>query len=133
MINITSRHESVTKIIALMLCCVLCMTLFMTLNMKVAFCDEAVDAISDAVSQMSTKIYTTMRKIITPLAAVAFAFAGIQFIVGGKSGTEKARVIMIGAVIAIGLVIFAPLIANEVASWGVGFGGGDLSGYNPLG
>lgn len=117
----------------LMLSCMLCLTLFMTLSMNVAFCDEGGDPfaqITDAVTTSSENIYNLIRTVVSPIAAVLFAYAGLQFLLGGKGGTEAARKIFWNGVAAILIVAFAPMIANVVANIGKNFGWSMLE--NPL-
>ncbi len=140
--TLTLHNESklqTKNIVAALLCCMMLICfLSLAANPAIAFCTEGegnVDAgaaISQAINQVAAKIYTTMRQIITPAVIVAFAFAGFQFILGGSQGPEKARKYIIGGLVAMVLVIFAPLFGQAVALWFAAFGGGDLSQFNPL-
>ena len=131
----TNKKRNLNAILSV-ICCVLCLSIFMLGTATVAYCDDVTDeaaaAISTAITEMSTKIYQTMRSIITPLTIIAFAFAGFQFLLGGAQGTEKARKTAIGAGIGLAVVIFAPVFGQAVATWFSSNGQGDLSGYNPL-
>ena len=118
------------------LCVMFLFCAMMVLTPETAFCEEttstASNQIASAVETMATQIYKTMRSIITPIAICGFGFAGFQFVLGGASGAEKARKAVIGAVISLCMVIFAPLFGQAIATWFSGFGGGDLSSFNPL-
>lgn len=138
-ITLNERKSNVNiRNLFLILCCVLFVAVVMLGTSGVAYCDEddpgseAGTAISTSVSAMATQIYKTMRAIITPLVIVAFAFAGFQFLLGGKNGTEKARNTLFGAAFGLAIVIFAPLFGQAIATWFAGSGTGDLTEYNPL-
>ena len=138
MMNTTISTQASRRHLFYTLSCMICLLAIFASVMFVApeaaFCadDTAAGAIESAVTEMATQIYTTMRKVITPIAIVCFAYAGFQFVCGGKGGTEKARVGLIGGVVAIMLVVFAPLIGREVSGWVADFGGGGLAGFNSL-
>lgn len=141
--SLTIDKAACKQILVILLCCIVLTGFVMLCTSGIAFCtggeatpgdatDAAADAISNAVNQMATKIYQTMRSIITPIVIVAFGFAGFQFLMGGAQGTEKARKTMIGSCIGLAIVIFAPLFGQAIATWFAASGGGDLSQYNPL-
>ncbi|MBQ7025421.1 MAG: hypothetical protein IJN31_02325 [Peptococcaceae bacterium] len=135
----SGNYTIAVRTISIMLCCIMCMSLFMLAGTNVAYCEgtatepkDAIDSIVDAFGSFTTKLYTLMRQIAAPISALCFGFAGVMFIIGGKNGPEKARVLIIGGIVGVVLIIAAPLIAREVAGMGVGIGAGDLNNYNPL-
>lgn len=125
------------RVIALMLSCMLCLSLFMSLNMNVAFCDgEASEdnpfsEVTTAIDDAAKSVYGLLRSIVAPIAAVMFAWAGLQFFFGGKGGTEAARKIIWGSIFGILLVALAPFLVSQVAQMGTEFTWDDLK--NPLG
>lgn len=127
----TKKSLSVITLCVMFLFCAM-----MVLTPQIAYCEEntsaATNQIASAVETTANWIYKTMRAIITPISICAFGFAGFQFILGGASGAEKARKAIIGAVVSLCLVIFAPLFGQAIATSFSGFGGGDLSSFNPL-
>lgn len=131
----TKKSLSVITLCVMFLFCAM-----MVLTPQIAYCEDgegentsnASNQIASAVETTANWIYKTMRAIITPISICAFGFAGFQFILGGASGAEKARKAIIGAVVSLCLVIFAPLFGQAIATSFSGFGGGDLSSFNPL-
>ena len=131
------NRKEVTRFLSISLCVCLCLMLFLTAGMDVAFCAEddasaGIDAIEDVVTLAAGKIYQIIRAVIIPIVIVAIAYAGLSFLVGGSRGTETARKYMIGAFIAIILVVFAPIIGNEVGKWFSSYGSDSFNNYNPL-
>jgi len=138
-----ARKRNLRQILSLC-CCVLCLMVFMLSETTVAYCaeedagagenatDQAASAISSAVNELATKIYQTMRTVISPLTILAFAVAGFYFLLGGAQGTEKARRTAVAAFMGLIIVIFAPVFGQAVASWFSGYGQGNLANYNPL-
>lgn len=131
-------RKEVTRFLSVFLCVCLCLMLFLTAGMDVAFCAEegdaasGIDAIEDVVTLAAGKIYQIIRAVIIPIVIVAIAYAGLSFLVGGSRGTETARKYMIGSFIAIILVVFAPIIGNEVGKWFSSYGSDTFNSYNPL-
>lgn len=122
----------------MVLCALFCFSAAMLGSVDIALCNQssdtanAITAISDAVVMMTSNIYGFILSIITPAAICCFAIAGGMFILGGKNGTEKARTLAFSGIIGILVVVFAPLIASEVASWVAPFANSDLSEFNPF-
>ncbi len=136
MISSVSNRKTLSRMLVYMLCLTLCVSMVMVGSMSVAFCTDDVagagDAIQGAVSGMTEQIYSVMRAIIIPMCIIALAFAGFQFLVGGTQGAEKARKAVIGVVLAIAFIVFAPLFGKAIGSWVKDEGTGDWDGYNPL-
>ena len=139
------NRKVIQQNLSVVICCLFCLSLMMIGSIDIAYCTDettvapdapgtpgAITAISDAVVQMTSSIYGFILSIITPISACCFAVAGIMFFLGGKNGTEKARVLAISGVVGILIVVFAPLIAGEVASWVAPFANSDLSQFNPF-
>lgn len=133
-ITLKNNSRTLTRTIAMMLCCVLFASICILGTADVAYCTaaDAAGQLEDAATDVVNIIYSTMRKIIAPLTCVLFAFAGYQFAFGGSQGTEKARKSLFGAVGGLVLVIFAPVLVQAIATAFTGVGTGDLSQYNPL-
>lgn len=129
-----SNRKFLYQAAALTLCIVLLVGIFMLGSTTVAFCaDDAGETIQSAVSEVTKKIYSVMRVIVVPLAIVAVGFAAFQFFFGGNQGPEKAKKAIIAAGAGIGIVVFAPVIINTIASAVSGSGSTDKwDDYNPL-
>lgn len=145
----TNRKNQLLRNIAMMLCCVMLCSVCLLGTSSVAFCapttatqpgatapagdlNTAAGEIQTAVETMTEAIYTTMRKIITPIVIVAFGFAGFNFLLGGPQGTEKARKGVIAAIAGMAIVLFAPLFGKAVATAFMGGANDSWSNYNPL-
>lgn len=131
----TNRKSMMLRTVAMMLCCMMFCSVFLLGTSSVALCDDLENAageIQNAITIMTETIYTTMRKIITPIVIVALGFAGFQFLLGGNQGTEKARKAIIAACIGLALVLFAPLFGKAIATAFMSSGSGDFSSYNPI-
>lgn len=134
------RKRNVIRTLALFLCCMMFLSVIAFGTADVAYCEpDDTKPVEDpgaqieyAVNEMTTKIYVTMRRIITPITICFLALSGFQFLFGGRQGTEKARTMFIASFAGIALVVFAPLFANAIASWFASSGAKDLSEYNPL-
>ena len=130
------NRKVIQQNLSVVICCLFCLSVMMIGSTDIAYCTGgtpgAITAISDAVVQMTSSIYGFILSIITPISSCCFAIAGIMFFLGGKNGTEKARVLAISGVVGILIVVFAPLIAGEVASWVSPFANSDLSQFNPF-
>lgn len=128
-----SSKKTVLRNIAMCLCCVLMLSMFMLGSSVVAYCDDDPgDAIQAGINAMATQIYTVIRQVAVPITIVIFAVAGVQFLIGGAKGTEKARTTVFAGVGGLCIIIFAPVFGQAVATWFAGIGTGDLSNYNPL-
>lgn len=141
------RTHFTVRVLALVMCLMMAMSAMMLGTSTVAYCaDEttvatnpaspstqaAANNIATSVEQMAGMIYTTMRAIATPITIIVFTYAGFQFLVGGASGTEKARKACFAGIFGLALVAFAPVLGQAVASWLVNSFDGDLGSYNPL-
>lgn len=134
----TYRNDAVLlRTIALMLCCIMCCSIFVMGNTSLALCapdptTSVAEDIGDAVEDVTENIYSTMRKIVIPICIVVIAAAGFYFVLGGSQGTEKARKVIIGAVVFLILVVFAPVIGKSLGDMFSSQGAGEWGGYNPL-
>jgi amino acid transporter len=142
------RTHICVRVLALVMCLMMAMSTMMLGTTTVAYCaDEnspattgpaspstqaAANSIASSVEQMAGMIYTTMRAIATPITIIVFTYAGFQFLVGGASGTEKARKACFAGIFGLALVAFAPVLGQAVASWLVNSFDGNLGNYNPL-
>lgn len=141
-LNDSPRTHISIRVLAMVMCLMMAMSVMLFSTSTVAYCaDEttpadptqnAANAITEGVEKMANQIYTTMRAIATPITACIFAYAGFQFLIGGAQGTEKARKACFAGVGGLALIVFAPLIAQAVATWIKDSGTGDLGDYNPL-
>lgn len=135
----TNRNDAVLlRTIALMLCCIMCCSIFVMGNTSLALCaptdptNSVAEDIGGAVEDVTENIYSTMRKVVIPICIVVIAAAGFYFVLGGSQGTEKARKVIIGAVIFLVLVVFAPVIGKSLGDMFSEQGAGEWGSYNPL-
>ena len=142
LIDSPRTHISV-RVLALVMCLMMAMSTMMLGTSTVAYCadeniavtpstETAANTIADSVEEMAGWVYVSMRAIATPITIIVFAYAGFQFLVGGASGTEKARKAVFAGIGGLALVAFAPVLGNAVAGWLVNSFDGDLGNYNPL-
>jgi predicted cobalt transporter CbtA len=150
LIDSPRTHISV-RVLALVMCLMMAMSTMMLGTSTVAYCadentnkntneniavtpstEAAANTIADSVEEMAGWVYVSMRAIATPITIIVFAYAGFQFLVGGASGTEKARKAVFAGIGGLALVAFAPVLGNAVAGWLVNSFDGDLGNYNPL-
>ncbi len=138
-LNESPRTHIAIRVLAFVLCMMMAMSTMMFSTSTVAYCadeaaatETAANNIANSVEQMAGWIYQTMRAIATPITIVIFAYAGIQFLVGGSQGTEKARKACFSGIFGLALIAFAPVLGQAVATWLVGSFDGNLGNYNPL-
>lgn len=139
----TTRNETMRRMIALFVCCMMCFMVFFATSSQIAFCTEpttapvsggaAADSIEGAVNVITETAYDIMRSIITPLCIVWVCYAGFQFLFGGQRGSDSARKTLIHSVVALVIVVFAPVLVKTVAEAFINQGTSDWSSYNPLG
>lgn len=133
--------KEITRFFALSLCLLLCVSLFMTVNLSVAFCEDTTTqatsmakSISDIITLGASKIYSIFRAIIIPIVIAIIAYAGLLLLGGSAQSMTKAKTVLIYCFIGTVLIVFAPLIGNEVGNWlnDSSTYSGDLKDYNPL-
>ena len=72
------------------------------------------DAISVAVNAVWLKVYDIIKAIGTPLATATFAVSSFYFFIIGrdKAYLEKAKGLMIGSAVGLGIIYLAPTIVQ---------------------
>lgn len=128
----TISRKTMTQIMALTLCVFAFVGVVLMGTAATAFCADDLSSISDAVSNLTNQAYELMRNIIVPCCIVALTYAGFQFLFGGNQGSEKARKVVIGCILALCFVVFAPMIVSTVASMVKSEGTKNWGSYNPL-
>lgn len=142
-ISLPKLHISAGTVrsLCMVLCFVMVLSFTLVLNTEVAFCETtpaetdssaSIDQLSQIGTVVASAIYRLIRSVITPMVIIAFAAAGLQFLLGGNQGTEKAKKIILGACAGLILVVFAPQIGDFLGSQFAAYGGDDLSNFNPL-
>lgn len=75
------------------------------------------DSIESKIAGGMQDVYKVIIAICVPIAVIAFAFAGFQAFAGGEKGMEKAKKTALYTIIALGVILLAPIIINQVAGW----------------
>lgn len=99
------------------------------LLMMMAFPALAADSIESRIAGGMQDVYKVIIAVCVPIAVIAFAFAGFQAFAGGEKGMEKAKKTALYTIIALGIILLAPIIINQVAGW-FESGTGDTSIWN---
>lgn len=145
-VNRSSAAKTISQAMLIIMACVLFVSVLMVQNVSIAFCADAdntnadsesailtaSDVIVNIVNLVTNRVYGTFLKATTPLVAVAFAIAGIQFFSTNQRSTDNAIKTAKHAVIALFVIVFAPPIAGELASWLKDVYTGNIGDYNPF-
>lgn len=144
--NLPSKKE-ITRFLALTMCLFLCVSMWMICNMNTAFCADPTTtttpstntstmakSISDVITLGASKIYSIFRAIVIPIVIAIIGYAGLLLLGGSAQSMTKAKTVLIYCFIGTVLIVFAPLIGNEVGGWlnSSSTYSGDLKDYNPL-
>lgn len=111
----SKRRAGLKKAARLVCIMVLCLGLFVC-SAFAAEAGTAAGAIETGIKNGTMQIYKIIQAIIIPIAAVIFAVNGIKML-GGEREMESAKKTMIICVVAIAVVLLAPVIVNQVGSW----------------
>ena len=112
----SKKFHRVARICGMMLLMAMMMTL-------VAFAGNtnnasgAANSIQQGVSNGADSLYSVMKAIILPIAALALAWCGFKAIFGGQKGMEEAKKYALIIVVVIAVVYLAPLIVSQVGGW----------------
>lgn len=74
-------------------------------------------AIEEGIKAGAQSIWTIIRAVVLPLAAVALAICAVKILWGGQRAAEEAKGTAIKIVIAVALVLLAPALVDVVGSW----------------
>jgi hypothetical protein len=136
--------KEIAGFLAISLCLCLCLSVFMITNLDVAFCENTssgnsaastmANSISGIITLGSSKIYSIFRAILIPILVIIITYNGLLLLGGGPQSVEKAKKSMVLAFVGAILIVFAPLIGNEIGKWlnDSSSYSGNLGDYNPL-
>lgn len=135
--------KEIASFLAVAMCLCLCLSVFMITNLDVAFCENTsgsstansmANSISGIITLGSSKIYSIFRAILIPILVIILTYNGILLLGGGPQSVEKAKKNMVLAFVGSILIVFAPLIGNEIGKWlnDSSSYSGNLGDYNPL-
>lgn len=139
--------KEIASFLAIALCLCLCLSVFMLTNLDVAFCEDPTtggnsgsaasnmaNSISGIITLGSSKIYSIFRAILIPILVIILTYNGALLLGGGPQSVEKAKKNMVLAFVGSILIVFAPLIGNEIGKWlnDSSSYSGNLGDYNPL-
>ena len=91
----------------------MCISMFCALSCTVFADDGIVSNIASGMGEM----FQILRAIVIPVAVIALVFAGYQVLMGGEKGMETAKKTVVSIIVAVALVMVAPLILEQVAGW----------------
>lgn len=74
-------------------------------------------AIEEGIKTGAQSIWTILRAVVLPLAAVALAICAVKILWGGQRAAEEAKGTAIKIVIAVALVLLAPALVNVIGGW----------------
>lgn len=112
----SKKFHRVARICGMMLLMAMMMTLVAFAgNMNNA--SGAANSIQQGVSNGADSLYSVMKAIILPIAALALAWCGFKAIFGGQKGMEEAKKYALIIVVVIAVVFLAPVVVQEVGGW----------------
>lgn len=139
--------KEIACFMAAFMCLCLCLSVFMFTNMDVAFCEDPTtptssgsaassmaSSISGIVTLGASKIYSIFRAILIPILTIIIGYNGLLLLGGGPQSVEKAKKNLVLGFIGSILIVFAPLVVDEIGNWLNSSSSytGDLADYNPL-
>ena len=99
-----------------------------------AFCVETAwaNGLTDGIVEAARTLYSILRTVAIPAAAIALAFAGYMIFTQGEDGMEHAKKVILWILIGV-MVIFLGPVAIDAAKQAFDPSGGSSlpSGFNP--
>lgn len=100
----------------------------MMTTMATVFADGTITDITSGVQSGMSQIYTLIKGILLPIAAVALALCLLGMLFGGQKGMEKGKQYGIIVVLVIAGIYLAPIIVNTISGWFNGAGDAGVFG-----
>ena len=87
------------------------------------FCLTALPAFADSTAIIqgidggAEQLWNIFTSIVVPIGIIALAYCGIRLVIGGTRESEQAKNTMIRILVALAVVLLAPLLIRTASSW----------------